>query len=1270
MIKNLLLAFCFMVLTNSVLSSAQAQSVFINEIHYDNVSTDTNEGVEVAGPEGTDLSAYSIVLYNGNGGGQYNTVPLSGTLSNQEGGFGTAFFGISGIQNGGPDGIVLIEGSTVIQFLSYEGSFQATDGPASGMTSTDIGVAETFETPAGQSLQLEGSGTVYSDFTWTGPIESTYNMVNTGQTFGDGTPGGGGGDDGGSDVPAVAFINEIHYDNSGSDINEGVEIAGLAGLDLSGWSLVAYNGNGGSPYNTISLNGVLADDSNGWGFQFYAISGLQNGSPDGIALVDGEGSVVQFLSYEGAFVAVGGPADGMSSEDIGVSESSGTDTGFSLQLEGTGAAYADFTWGGPVPSTYGAINSGQTLIAPEPVLFVNEVHYDNSGSDVGEGIEVAGTAGTDLAGYSLVLYNGNGGGPYNTVALSGTIPSQDNGYGTLFFAISGLQNGSPDGFALVDSEGSVIQFLSYEGAFVAVGGPADGLTSEDLGVSESSGTEVGFSLQLTGTGSAYVDFVWDGPFASTYGEVNTGQSFGGEVDPEPESDTVSIATARTLTFGTEVVVCGTLTATDQFGGPAFIEDATGGIAVFDSQIHGDGNFAIGDSICIKASVGAFNDQVQLVDVTELTDLGAATPVQPAVVTIDQLGAVEGQLVTLEGVTFSNSGVFFPNSNYSISDATGTTDVRIDADVESLVGTVIPEAGTTVTGVVGSFRGSLQVLPRFESDIPEAMPYVPEGSNIDPALTLDVATWNMEFFGATQNNFGPNNVQLQLENAVTIINELNADIIAVQEVSDDALLATLASMLEGNFATMCSDVYSFSFQPDDGTFPPQKLCYIYNTDVVTVLNDRVVFDEFYTELRTSGDTSLLPGYPDDLEGFWASGRLPYLLEVEANVAGVTEEVTLVNIHAVSNSRGLQNLARRTYDVQVLKDTLDTYYGDDQVIILGDYNDDVDEPVLDEATTEPSPYEIFVNDPDYKVVTKSLSEAGLRTFVFQDNVIDHITISDELYPDYIEGSEQILIPFNLVFNYANTTSDHIPVLTRFELIEPLEVSIDGDLIVYSGYGPEECTTLTANVTGGRGEYSYKWSNGDTTASIQVCPETTTTYTLVVEDERGNIQEVSVTVCAIDATCGNGRGKQKLNLCWNIKNFLYVQLCLPEHLADFFISRGANIGACFAEEQCSGDLMMARTGASVDYLDIDSELSITPNPVSGKAEIQFVVLEEGRTTISVLGSDGRVVRTLHDAAETFGTVSTVELQAGDYKPGIYFVQMATSSGEVFTSKFVVTR
>ncbi len=169
-------------------------------------------------------------------------------------------------------------------------------------------------------------------------------------------------------------------------------------------------------------------------------------------------------------------------------------------------------------------------------VFVNEFHYDNDGTDAGEAIEIAGPAGTDLSGWSLVLYNGNGGAPYNTINLSGVIADQQSGFGTTTFSlpVNGLQNGSPDGFALVDPASTVVQFLSYEGSFTAVGGPADGMTSVDVGVSESSSTLIGESLQLTGTGSMAEDFTWTGPVADTFNAINTGQTFVGGTPSDPE----------------------------------------------------------------------------------------------------------------------------------------------------------------------------------------------------------------------------------------------------------------------------------------------------------------------------------------------------------------------------------------------------------------------------------------------------------------------------------------------------------------------------------------------------------------------------------------------------------------------------------------------------------------------------------------------------------------------------------------------------------------
>ncbi len=163
-----------------VVNPSGNEDVWINEIHYDNVSDDSDEGVEIAGTAGSVLSDYSLLLYNGNDGGIYSSNSLSGTLDDEQCGFGAAWFGIVGVQND-TDGIALVKGSNVLQFLSYEGSLTASNGPAAGMASLDIGVQESATTPAGSSLQLSGTGTVYAAFVWNSPQPHSRGALNVGQ---------------------------------------------------------------------------------------------------------------------------------------------------------------------------------------------------------------------------------------------------------------------------------------------------------------------------------------------------------------------------------------------------------------------------------------------------------------------------------------------------------------------------------------------------------------------------------------------------------------------------------------------------------------------------------------------------------------------------------------------------------------------------------------------------------------------------------------------------------------------------------------------------------------------------------------------------------------------------------------------------------------------------------------------------------------------------------------------------------------------------------
>jgi len=232
------------------------------------------------------------------------------------------------------------------------------------------------------------------------------------------------------------FINEIHYDNDGTDQGEAIELAGPAGTDLSGWSIVLYNGASSqrAPYATTNLSGIIPDQQNGFGTIVisYPTNGIQNGSPDGIALVEPSNNIIQFLSYEGTIEAASGPAAGLTSTDINVNESSNTPVGFSLQLTGTGRSYEDFTWAEPADDNFGEVNTGQTFgdgVAIVPSIIINEVDADTPGSDTGEFIELydGGTGSTLLDGLVVVFFNGSDDASYEAFDLDG-FSTNENGY--------------------------------------------------------------------------------------------------------------------------------------------------------------------------------------------------------------------------------------------------------------------------------------------------------------------------------------------------------------------------------------------------------------------------------------------------------------------------------------------------------------------------------------------------------------------------------------------------------------------------------------------------------------------------------------------------------------------------------------------------------------------------------------------------------------------------------------------------------------------------
>lgn len=484
------------------------------------------------------------------------------------------------------------------------------------------------------------------------------------------------------DPADTVFISEFHYDNVGTDTGEAIEVFGPAGTDLTGWSIIRYNGSNGTVYGTDNLSGTITDMGGGAGVVVVNLptNGLQNGSPDGMALVDDTGAVRQFLSYEGVFTASAGAASGLQSTDVGVSESSSTPEGESLQLSGVGSCYGALTWTGPSANTFGALGAITPDASvscdggggdPPPPVRINELHYDNVGADANEAVEVIAPAGTDLAGWSVVFYNGNGGAQYNSVALFGTVSDQGGGNGVVSVAVAGIQNGSPDGLALVDPAGDPIEFLSYEGTFTAADGPAAGLTSTDIGVAESGSTLADQSLQRDDAGA------WSGPLCNSFGELNDPAA--DEFCPAPPAEVkiheIQGNGASSPLVGERVIIEGVVVGDEEGPAPAlrgfFVQEedtdvdgdpaTSEGIFVFNFN---NDDVAVGDVVRVEGTVEEFFDNTQLGSfaVVEVLDVPPRVAT-PAEVTFPV--PVAGDFEAVEGmaVTFSQTLVISEYFNY-------------------------------------------------------------------------------------------------------------------------------------------------------------------------------------------------------------------------------------------------------------------------------------------------------------------------------------------------------------------------------------------------------------------------------------------------------------------------------------------------------------------------------------------------------------------------------------------------------------------------------
>jgi endonuclease/exonuclease/phosphatase family metal-dependent hydrolase len=288
---------------------------------------------------------------------------------------------------------------------------------------------------------------------------------------------------------------------------------------------------------------------------------------------------------------------------------------------------------------------------------------------------------------------------------------------------------------------------------------------------------------------------------------------------------------------------------------------------------------------------------------------------------------------------------------------------------------------------------------------------PQAENI-PAFgaghTLEIATWNIENF--------PKNGQSTIDYVTQIIQALDIDIIALQEISDTVALRQVVNNLPG-YAYYCITLWYGG------------LAYIYKTDLIQV-------NDCY-EIHTT------PPY-------WSPfPRSPLVLDL--NYLG--NQIFIINNHFKCCGDGILDLndsgdeeTRRFIAAMLLKDYIDDYLPDNMVLVVGDLNDDI---------AEAAPNNVFVNllndSQNFLFADMDIAQGSSSGWSYPTwpSHLDHILITNELFPAFQHQDADIQTLkidqyfTNGWYEYETHVSDHRPVAIKLKIsdntnVEPLTVS----------------------------------------------------------------------------------------------------------------------------------------------------------------------------------------------------------------------------------------
>lgn len=255
-------------------------------------------------------------------------------------------------------------------------------------------------------------------------------------------------------------------------------------------------------------------------------------------------------------------------------------------------------------------------------------------------------------------------------------------------------------------------------------------------------------------------------------------------------------------------------------------------------------------------------------------------------------------------------------------------------------------------------------------------------------TLDIACWNLEWFPKDERT---------ASFVVDLIASMELDIVVVEEIASVAAWNEILARLPLHEGVLSSHRYSETEY--------QKIGIIYRSDLVTA---------GVPELLFSGQTYAFP-------------RPPLKLHVTAGALGID----LIGVHLKAGV-AQEDGERRAAAMSALDNYVRTQVdggGEDEVIVLGDFNETVD------TTWGMDVMAPMLAAPDrYRFRSQEAALAGEASFIPSGRVIDHVVTTAGL-ADEVGGARAIIPRLDQqLVRYEMYVSDHLPVVLAIPMPLP--------------------------------------------------------------------------------------------------------------------------------------------------------------------------------------------------------------------------------------------